>query len=126
MKKQSEAKIQQEIFQWFNNEYCLQKHNPRLIIYSVPNGSSTGDPRVINMMSLLGMVKGVSDLKIEGVKGRVISVEVKNDIGKQSPHQIEMQQRTETNGGVYLLVRSLEDFKEQIKPHLLFLTEKEL
>ena len=122
MKKESEALIQQEIFNWFNNNYCLEKHNPRLIIYSVPNGSTTGDPRIIKMMTLLGMVKGVSDLKIEGVNGRTISVEVKTSTGTQSKDQIDIEKRIKNLGGIYILSRSLEEFQSQIKNHLLYLS----
>jgi hypothetical protein len=122
MKQESEAVIQQEIYNWFNNNYCLKKHETSCIIYSVPNGTSTGDPRILKQMSLLGMVKGISDLKIEIPEGKIISVEVKNSIGKQSEHQIEMQNKVEKLGGIYLLVRSLEDFKNQISKHINWLT----
>lgn len=114
MKKESEAKIQQEIFNAFNNAFCLKHHKPRLIIYSVPNGSSTGNPKIIKMMTLLGMVKGISDLKIEIPNGKIISIEVKISTGVQSSDQKQMQKRVEDLGGIYLLVRSFEDFAIQI------------
>lgn len=108
MRKESESLIQQQIFIYMNNTY---RH---LICHSVPNGSSTGDPRIISQMTQLGMVKGISDLIIWLPKGKAIMVEVKNSTGKQSEDQKKIQKRVEDLCGTYLLVRSLEDFKKQI------------
>ncbi len=33
----SESRIQQEIVTWYKNNYCLQHHNPRCMIFSIPN-----------------------------------------------------------------------------------------
>ena len=33
----SEARIQQEIVMWYKNTYCLEHHDPRCMIFSVPN-----------------------------------------------------------------------------------------
>jgi len=76
---------------------------------------------VLDLLHKMGMVNGVSDLKIEGVLGRCVSVEVKTSTGTQSPAQIEMQKRIEDLGGVYLLVRNLESFQTQIEKHLVYL-----
>jgi len=73
----------------------------------------------------IGMLAGVSDLKIEGMYGRVLSVEVKTEIGKQSEAQIKMQSRVELLNSRYLLVRSLLDFQLQINNHLPWLLGKE-
>jgi len=126
MKQESEAVIQQTIFQWFNNNYCLKKHEPRLIIYSVPNGIPVPLPakemsRALDALNKTGMTKGISDLKIEGVLGRTISIEVKNTIGVQSDAQKEIQNRVESLGGIYILVRNLESFQKEIQKHLVYL-----
>jgi hypothetical protein len=112
MKKESESLIQQQIYIWFNNTHR------NCIIHSVPNGSSTGDPRIISQMTQLGMVKGISDLIIWLPKGKAIMVEVKNSTGSQSADQIKIQQKLESLGGIYILVRSLEDFKQKISLYL--------
>lgn len=119
MKKESEAVIQQQVFIYANNTYR------ELICHSVPNGSSTGDPRVISQMSNLGMVKGISDLIIHGKNGRCIMVEVKNSTGVQSEAQKKIELKLQSLGGIYLLVRSLEDFKEKINNHIGWLMGKE-
>jgi hypothetical protein len=126
MKEIPEHVIQQQIFNYFNNNYCLKKHNPRLIIYSVPNGIPVTLPpkemsRALDALNKIGMTKGISDLKIEGLNGRTISVEVKTSIGKQSKEQIEMQKRVKDLGGIYIVVRSLEQFQTEIQKHLVYL-----
>lgn len=112
MRNESEALIQQQIFIYINNNY---RH---LICHSVPNGSSTGDPRIISQMTQLGMVKGIADLIIWLPKGKAIMVEVKNSTGSQSTDQIKIQQKLENLGGIYILVRSLDDFKQKISLYL--------
>ena len=116
-----ESKIQQEIVTWFNNTYCLKHHTPRYLIYSIPNGIPVKLPpeimaRALDLLNKTGMLKGVSDLEIRTDK-LTINVEVKAET-KQSPSQIEFQNRLEQLGGIYLIVYSLEDFKKQIERYL--------
>jgi len=129
MKQESEAVIQQQIYNWFNNNYCLKRHEPRLIIYSVPNGIPVPLPpkemsRALDALNKIGMTKGISDLKIEGVFGRTISVEVKTEVGKQSEAQISIQSRVEALGGIYIVVRNLEQFQAEIQKHLVYLQNR--
>lgn len=135
-----ETVVQQSIYIDFNNKYCLKKHEPRLIIYAVTNGFGINLPKdvpahwakivqseisKINQLHVkLGMLAGVSDLKIEGVLGRVLSVEVKTETGVQSDAQINMQKRVEDLGGRYIVVRSLLDFNLQIIEHIDWLLGK--
>ena len=130
MKITPETVIQQQIYNSFNNSHCLRHHTPRLIIYAVTNGFGINLPKEmpaywqkivqqeiakINQLHVkIGMLAGVSDLKIEGVLGRVLSVEVKTDTGQQSEDQVKMQDRVELLGGRYIVVRSLMDFNLQI------------
>jgi hypothetical protein len=115
-----ESKIQQEIFNYFNNTYCLKHHKPSLIIYSVPNGIPIPIPpkeraRALDLLHKTGMVNGVSDLIIQGVNGKTLNVEVKTETGFQSTAQIEFQKKIEALGGVYIVVRSLTDFIAQLQ-----------
>jgi len=48
------------------------------------------------------------------IKGQIYGVEVKNEKGKQSEYQKEWQEEFEKAGGVYLLVRSLEELLENL------------
>lgn len=140
MKITPESKIQQEIYMYFNNKYCCKFHDPSLIIYSVTNGFGITLPetmpaiwkvfvrseiaKINQLHQKIGMVSGISDLKIEGVNGRVISVEVKTEIGKQSPEQKKIQEKVQKLGGRYIVVRSLLDFQIQISSHINWLLGK--
>ena len=121
MKKESEAVIQQQIYIYFHNTYR------ELIIHSVPNGipiNTKETPRMLDMLHKTGMVNGISDLIIHGKNGRCIMVEVKNSVGVQSEAQKKIQLKLQSIGGVYLLVRSLEDFKEKLSKNLDWLLDK--
>lgn len=115
MKIKSESKIQQEIVCWFNNNYCLKHHNPRNIIFAVPNGGSR-DIREAMTLKNTGLLPGVSDLIVIH-NGEVLFVEVKIDTGRQSEQQKEFQNRVEQNGFKYHLVRSLDEFKPILTHH---------
>lgn len=120
-----ESKIQQDIVIYFNNKYCLLKHNPRFLIYSVPNGIPIPIPpkeraRALDLLHKTGMLNGVSDLIIQGVNGRILNVEVKAETD-QSTDQIKFQKRVEQLNGRYILVYSLDDFKNKIQQHIKWL-----
>ena len=115
-----ESKIQQECYIWFNNQYCTISKIPRLLIHSVPNGVSMPIPnkekaRVLDQLKKIGMVNGISDLIIHLPNGLCVMVEVKNEKNTQSPAQKKIEAKIKSMGGNYILTRSLEDFKEQIK-----------
>ena len=121
----SEANIQQSIFIYFHNNY------PKYIIHSVPNGFGFKIPEIIpirfhatirkaiamavNFSKQTGMIEGISDLIIHLPNGRCVMVEVKNEKNTQSPAQKKIEAKIKAMGGNYILVRSLFDFKEQIK-----------
>ena len=130
MKEMPEQRIQQECFNWFNNAYCLQRHEPRLLIHSVPNGipipiSSKEQARALDLLHKTGMVNGISDLIIHGVKGRCIMAECITEIGRQSEAQLKIQRRMQDLGGVYFVFRNLESFQTAIAKHLPWLLGKE-
>ena len=120
-----EAKIQQEIYIWFHNNY------PKCIIHSVPNGFGITIPdaipkryhktiqqliqKAVNFLKITGMTPGVSDMVVWLPNGRAVMVEVKTDTGKKSDAQKRIQKKIEEMNGHYILVRSLEDFQQQIK-----------
>ena len=131
----TEARLQQEIYIWFNNNHCLKLHNPKCCIFSVPNemiGTMSGVlksegikesliKRIVNVVfkkfKNTGFLAGVSDL-IVLLPNKAMFFEVKTSIGTQSPKQKDFQQTVELLGFEYHLVRSLDDFKNQITPYL--------
>lgn len=130
MKIIPEQIIQQECFNWFNNTYCLKHHSPRLLIHSVPNGIPIDmDPkeraRALDLLHKTGMVNGVSDLIIHGVKGRCIMPECKTETGKQSDAQIEIEKRVIALQGHYFVFRNLLEFQTKVSLHLNWLLGKD-
>lgn len=109
----TEDQLQQQIYTWYNNKFCLKNQEPRHIIFSVPNG---GSRNVIEAkkMKATGLLSGVSDLIIIRPE-KVLFIELKIEKGIQSESQKEFQSRIEKLGYEYHLVRSLEEFKLKTK-----------
>ena len=108
----TEDQIQQQIFTFYNNNYCLKNHNPRHIIFSVPNGGSRNIIEA-KKMKATGILAGVSDLIIIN-EHKTLFIEVKVLKGVQSEVQKEFETRVTSLGFDYILVRSLEDFKSKV------------
>lgn len=129
--KKTESYIQQQCLIWFNNNYCLKKHNPRCIMFSVPNevamkvrgalmyngiSKKIVDKVVnptINEMKNIGMKPGVSDT-IVVMPGVVLFLEFKTDDGVQSEEQKEFQSIISLLGYKYFIIRNEEEFKRII------------
>ena len=110
--KMSESKIQAEIYKWFHNNYCLKFHNPRCVIFSVPN-EREGAKEMMFLKST-GLLSGVSDL-IVVIPNKVLFVELKTAISRQQPNQKDFEDRVSNLGFEYHLIRSLEEFQQLIK-----------
>jgi hypothetical protein len=105
--EKTENLIQQQIVIYLTNKYCLKHHQPRFIVFAVPNGGKR-DVREAKTLKNTGLLKGVSDLIFQTDKCTYY-IEVKTDKGIQSPEQKDFQERIEALGKVYLLVKSLDD-----------------
>ena len=97
--------IQQEIVVHYRNNY--QRLN-KGVIFSVPNERAGGYLAMKGPL-LTGLLSGVSDL-IVVEETRVLFVEVKTAIGRQSEKQKKFENNVKSLGYKYHLVRSLEDF----------------
>lgn len=118
MRKELEAKHQQEIILYMNKHY-FKTH----IVFSVPNEIPYPLPNkimadILSRLQQNGLLKGTSDLVILCPDKRYITIEVKTSTGSQSPEQIIFQKRVESINGNYFLVRSLEDFINKVVPIL--------
>lgn len=102
--KHEESRIQYEIVKYFQSV--------GIFVCSIPNEGST-DARRTMMLVSMGLRTGASDL-IVILQNRVIFLEVKTAIGKQSPAQLNFQQKVTALGHEYKIVRSLEDAKRII------------
>jgi len=110
--KKSEDKIQQEAFIWFTNTYCLKHHEPRLLMFSVPNDSASVTEQMRKKAT--GLIAGVSDTIIV-FPNKVVFCEFKTPTGKQSDSQIDFEARINKLGFEYWIVRDLETFKKIVK-----------
>lgn len=63
---------------------------------------------------LPGQGKGKADIKAV-IRGRAIEIEVKHGKDRLRPEQVEYKQKIEQAGGVYLVVKTWQDFIFQIK-----------
>jgi hypothetical protein len=108
----TEGRIQQEIVTWFTNKYGLKHHDPKCLIFSVPNEGKNAKEQMHKKM--LGLKSGVSDL-IVLMPNRCIFIECKDDTGKQSEKQKEFESDVTALGFEYWLVRSLDDFKAHLQ-----------
>lgn len=134
MKRKSESKLQGDIVVWFNNNYCLKKHNPRCSIFSVQNEMamqvrslmiSEGVPsrkadtitaKLINNAKNTGFKAGVSDLIIVSNKG-VWFVELKLEGNYQQQNQKDFEDIVKVLNQNYVVIKSLDQFKEFCSEH---------
>lgn len=111
---EKEIQTQAQIYQYYNNNYCLSTMKPRSLIFSVPNGGYR-NPIEAQQMKASGTLPGVSDLiivhAVEGKEPIIAFVEVKTEKGKLSPVQEQFKQRVADLGLIYSVVRSLDEFK---------------
>ena len=109
-----ESSIQSSAVQWFTNNYCLKHHNPKFVIFSVPNEAIQKMAwKQINIFKAMGLKSGVSDV-IVLLEGKVLFVEFKTEKGTQTDKQKDFQQAVETLGFDYHICRSLEEFQKII------------
>lgn len=103
----TEARIQQELVIWFRNKFGLKHHNPKYLIFSVPNESESKTENIYKKS--IGLLSGVSDL-IVVLNGKIIFVEVKTETGTQSEKQKEFQKDVENLKFNYYIIRSKDEF----------------
>lgn len=112
---QSESYIQQCCYVWFTNTYCLKSHEPRCLMFSIPNeGENAWE---VQKKVNIGLLRGASDT-IVLLPNVALFMECKTEIGRQSDSQADFQSRVETLGFKYYIFRSLSQFQTIIKSHI--------
>ena len=84
------------------------KYN-KFYVFSVPNGLYIKNIATRKHYKAMGLTAGVSDLIIIRPGGKYVCVELKTKTGKQSPAQIEFEQKIISSGGEYFVWKSLKD-----------------
>jgi hypothetical protein len=106
-KIRSEESIQAECFTWFWTRFPAFRGT----MFAVPNGGARNRAEAARMKST-GTVSGTSDLVWARSKGRVVFIEMKNEIGMQSKEQEEFEKILILLGHEYVVIRSVAQFKE--------------
>lgn len=109
-----EAKIQSECFIWYNNNFCLKFHNPRGMMFSVPNELGGNNKISTALARSTGLMAGVSDTILILPNSKLIFIEFKTAKGRQSEKQKEFENRVKAHGYEYFIIRSFEEFKKII------------
>lgn len=112
----AENRIQQECVVDFTNRYCLKRHNPRLLIYSIPNESE--DAWETQKKKNIGLLPGASDTVVLLPNSVSLYMECKTVTGVQSEKQKEFQERIESLGFKYYIFRSIKQFYSILNPYL--------
>lgn len=109
----SEDIIQAEIYKWYHNEFCTKLTDTQHVIFAVPNGAFVSKPQAMKLKAT-GLVAGVSDMIIVQ-PNRVIFMELKTSVSKQSEQQIAFQKKVESLGFEYWIIRGLQDLKDRVQ-----------
>ena len=99
---QSEINLQSKCIMWFRNTFSRVGCEPKCVIFSVPNENNYHK-------TSSGVLGGVSDV-IAVLPNRVLFLEFKTEVGKQSEKQKKFQAEVEALGFEYFLVRSESEF----------------
>lgn len=113
--RHEESQIQQTCITWFR----LQFPDLSLLIFAVPNGGWRR-LREAQIMKAEGVTAGVADVLFlyPNKDFHGLCIEFKTKTGRQQPSQRLFQQKVEAHGYKYIIVRSLEQFIEEVKKYI--------
>ncbi len=110
-----ESELQRSCKQWFDLQY------PKLsrLCFAIPNGGAR-NAREAGIMKAEGVTAGVADmiLLIPRNGYGCLCLEFKTKDGYQSQSQKLWQAATEANGNKYVVVRSIDQFVNEVKKYL--------
>ena len=106
----NENQLQQSIYLWYQNTYVI--NDKRCMILSIPNGGLRDKMTAITLKAT-GLYKGAADLLVV-FRGWVGFVELKTEVGIQSPSQRQFEAHCIEAGIPYRLVRTLAEFQQLI------------
>lgn len=132
MKRQQETKLQSDCFLWFVANYGMKKHNPRYLMYLQPNETASAlagalinlgvSQKIISQATTILMRNLISTGFREGASDNVIIapnkvyfVEFKLPNNDQQPNQIEFETWVTNLGHTYVVIKSVEQFKEWVQ-----------
>lgn len=104
----TELQMQAQCSQWFWNTFPAE----RGMLHMNDNNSYNGIEGA--RKKAIGVVKGVSDFELI-LHGHVIFIEFKLPGEKQKPEQYEFQLKVIERGHIYMIVYSVQEFKDFIQ-----------
>lgn len=111
---QEEHNLQCACVKWFAYQH------PELagLLFAVPNGGARSKSTA-GKLKAEGVVAGVADLiLLVPYAFHALCIELKTKTGRQSPEQIEWQEKVRKKGYVYVVIRSLDDFIATVEGYL--------
>lgn len=113
-----EGKIQADCVAHFWNTYPQY----RKCYFAIPNENSRTDSNAVTgaLRKAMGVTKGVADTFMAIQRGGYggLFIEYKTEVGKQSPEQKQWEIIIQSQGYLYRVIRSLDEFKELINWYL--------
>lgn len=110
-----ESNTQQYCVKWFKYYF----DDLAQLLFAIPNGARVSLTQA-RILKAEGMEAGVADLLLlvpsRGYHG--MAIEMKTKTGRQSDSQKAFQKAVESQGYKYIIVRSVEDFRAQVKEYL--------
>ena len=113
-----EHELQVACVNWFRLAYPEYRHN----LFAVPNGGRR-DAATGARLKAEGVLAGVADLILmrRAQEYGALLIELKTRTGRQQSTQKEWQQLIERDGYKYVICRSLDEFRNEIKKYLQWL-----
>ena len=112
----SEAILQQTLVSMLKQLYPDYVINLSLSGISL-NGSAKDNAQTMYSMVQQGFSRGMVDLLLYLPKGKVLNMELKTDKGKQSPDQVDVQNRLTKLGHNYYIIRTVYEAFNAIAKH---------
>lgn len=112
-----ESQIQQNCVTWFR----LQYPSIARLLFAVPNGGARNAVEA-GIMKGEGVTAGVSDLILlypsAGFHSLCIEVKTPSKSSKQTDYQKKWQALVEAHGNKYIVCRSFDEFRTEVKQYL--------
>lgn len=105
MTDNSEARLQQQCYMWFHNNY--PQH--RGLFFKIKNEGYNAIRGARDKAT--GIVPGVGDMCLLVPNDRACFFEFKTEVGKQSLVQKEWEAKVKVSGHYYFLIKTLETFQ---------------
>ncbi len=110
-----EDALQKSCVRWFEHQWAAYTE----LFFHVPNGGKR-NPVEAAKFKAMGVKPGVADLLLL-VPNRFypyMGIELKSEKGRASDHQKKFRDAVERVGGKYVLVRSLDEFMDEVNRYL--------